>query len=400
LDDIGDLFVTMPTLSHTLVSDRHQLKLEPLTPPVRRLLGPGPSNAHPAVLDMVGRPPIGHMDPVYLHAMSELQEFLRYVWQTDNRLTLTVSGTGTAAMEATLVNVIEPGDTVLVAVAGYFSERLVDMASRLGAKVVRIDCSWGEAFSFEAIEQAFETHRPDIFAMVHAETSTGVCQPMDGIGELCHRYNCLSILDTVTSLGCIPVFLDEWGIDISYSCSQKGLSCLPGIAPVTFSPRAEEKIARRKTPVPNWYLDVKLLEQYWTGDHDYHHTAPVNMNLGLHEGLRLLANEGLEQSWERHRHNAERFWTGLEALGLRLLVPPDLRLTTLTTICIPEDIDGSAWKKHLLNNYGVQVGGGLGVLDGSVWRIGLMGYNSTMENVDLLLSLFESELPKVRGTRG
>lgn len=383
----------MQVLATTTVNNHRKLNLEPLTPPECRLLGPGPSNAHPAALKAVGRAPIGHMDPLYIRAMGELQDLLRYVWQTENRLTLTVSGTGTAAMEASLVNVIEPGDTVLVAVAGYFSERFVEMAQRLGANVVRIDAPWGQVFSFEEIEAAMETHRPQILAMVHAETSTGVCQPVEGIGELCRRYDCLSILDTVTSLGCMPVLLDEWGIDIAYSCSQKGLSCLPGIAPVTFNERAEEKIDRRKTPVPNWYLDVKLLERYWTGDHDYHHTAPVNMNIGLHEGLRLLANEGLEQSWERHRQNAERFWAGLEALGLELFVPADLRLTTLTTICVPDTIKCGDWKSHLLNNFGVQVGGGLGVLESSVWRIGLMGYNSTTENVDLLLGLFESEMP-------
>lgn len=390
--------MNIPTLSRPIISDRHKLLREPLIPPVRRLLGPGPSNAHPAVLEVVARPPIGHMDPVYLQAMAELQELLRYTWQTDNRLTLTVSGTGTAAMEATLANTIEPGDKVLVAVKGYFSERLVEMAERYGANVVRLDCPWGEAFSLEAIEQALDTHRPAIFAIVHAETSTGVCQPMTGIGELCRQYNCLSLLDTVTSLGCMPVFLDDWGIDIAYSCSQKGLSCLPGIAPVTFNDRAVAKIAQRQTPVGSWYLDVALLEQYWTGDHDYHHTAPVNMNLGLHEGLRLLAAEGLENSWERHRQNSERLCSGLEHLGLRLLVPPDLRLTTLTTVWIPEDVHGKTFTKHLLKTYGVQVGGGLGVLDGSVWRIGLMGYNSTVENVDLLLNLFESELPKFRGS--
>ncbi len=387
----------MKVLTHTTVSNRYKHNIEPITPPNCRLLGPGPSNAHPAVLAAVGRAPIGHMDPLYIQAMGELQNLLRYVWQTENRLTLTVSGTGTAAMEASLVNVIEPGDTVLVAVAGYFSERLVEMAQRLGANVQRIDCAWGQVFDLDTIETALKIHRPQVLAMVHAETSTGVYQPVEGIGELCRRYDCLSILDTVTSLGCMPVLLDEWGIDIAYSCSQKGLSCLPGIAPVTFNERAEAKMARRKTLVPNWYLDVKLLEQYWTGEHDYHHTAPVNMNLGLHEGLRLLANEGLEQSWARHRQNAERFWAGLEQLGLELFVPPALRLTTLTTICVPNNIACSAWKSHLLRNFGVQIGGGLGVLESSVWRVGLMGYNSTAENVDLLLNLFESELPTLLG---
>ena len=374
--------------------NRSEVLFEPLVPSLCRLLGPGPSNAHPSVLNVIGRPPIGHMDPLYFQAMEELQQLLRYVWQTQNRLTLTVSGTGSAAMEASLVNVIEPGDKVLVPVAGYFGERLVEMSERLGAEVVRIDCPWGEVFTLDTLEEAMETHRPDILALVHAETSTGVLQPVEDIGKLCRQYNCLSVLDTVTSLGCLPVLLDEWGIDIAYSCSQKGLSCLPGVAPVTFNERAEEKMSRRSSPVPNWYLDVNRLEQYWCGDHVYHHTAPTNLNFGLHEGLRLLSHEGLEQVWQRHRTNAERFWNGIEALGLKLFVPPERRLTSITTISVPTGISCQAFKKHLLKHFGVQIGGGLGVLESSVWRIGLMGCNSTTENIDLLLNLFESEMNK------
>jgi alanine-glyoxylate transaminase/serine-glyoxylate transaminase/serine-pyruvate transaminase len=322
-----------------------------------------------------------------------VQELLRYVWQTDNRLTLPMSGTGSAAMEATLANVVEPGDTVLVAVKGYFGHRLVDMAGRYRANVVTIEQPWGEAFSLAQIEEALTTHRPAVLAMVHAETSTGVCQPMEGIGDLCRRHNCLLLLDTVTSLGAVPLYLDAWGVDLAYSCSQKGLSCPPGLGPFTMGPRAQAKLEARTGPVPNWYLDVSLLTRYWGSDRTYHHTAPVNMNFGMREALRLLAEEGIENAWARHRQNAERLWSGLQRLGLEPHVREDLRLPTLTTVRIPEGIDGKAFALHLLNTHGIEIGGGLGALAGKVWRIGLMGYNSTPENVDRLLNLLETELP-------
>jgi alanine-glyoxylate transaminase/serine-glyoxylate transaminase/serine-pyruvate transaminase len=286
----------------------------------------------------------------------------------------------------------------LVAVMGYFGLRQADMAGRYGAEVIRIDRPWGEAFSLEELEAALITHKPAVLAMVHAETSTGVCQPMEGIGELCRRHDCLLLLDTVTSLGGVPLFLDEWQVDLAYSCSQKGLSCPPGLGPFSMGPRAEAKLNRRKGKVPNWYLDVSLLNQYWGTDRVYHHTAPVNMNFGMREALRLLADEGLEQAWARHRSSAERLWRGLERLGLRLHVPEHLRLATLTTVCIPAGVDGKAFCRHLLDSHGIEVGGGLGDLAGKVWRIGLMGYNSTPNNVDLLLNLLESELPRYRDT--
>jgi alanine-glyoxylate transaminase/serine-glyoxylate transaminase/serine-pyruvate transaminase len=378
------------------VNDAHRLGLAPIATPDRLLLGPGPSNAHPKVLEALSRTPIGHLDPLYIELMAEVQELLRYVWQTDNRLTLPMSGTGSAAMEATLANTIEPGDTVLVAVKGYFGLRLVDMAQRYRANVVTIERPWGEAFSLAELEEAVRTHRPAILAMVHAETSTGVCQPMDGIGDLCRSHDCLLLLDTVTSLGAVPLFLDAWKVDLAYSCSQKGLSCPPGLGPFSMGPRAEAKLAARTEKVPNWYLDVSLLNKYWGSDRTYHHTAPVNMNFGLREALRLLADEGLDNAWARHRRNAERLWQGLERLGLEPHVPEELRLPTLTTIRIPEGVDGKAFSLHLLNRFGIEVGGGLGALAGQVWRVGLMGYNSTPENVDRLLNLFESELPAFR----
>lgn len=232
--------------------------------------------------------------------------------------------------------------------------------------------------------------------MVHAETSTGVCQPMDGIGELCQKYNCLLLLDTVTSLGGVPLFLDEWKVDLAYSCSQKGLSCPPGLGPFTMSPRAEVKLLERTGKIPNWYLDVSLLNQYWGSDRVYHHTAPVNMNFGIREALRLLSEEGLENAWNRHRSNAEKLWAGLESLGIELHVSKELRLPTLTTVCIPDGVDGKAFALYLLNKHGIEIGGGLGKLAGKVWRIGLMGYNSTPKNVDKVLNLFESELPRFK----
>ena len=380
------------------LNQAHRRTLAPIATPDRLLLGPGPSNAHPTVLQALSRTPIGHLDPLYVELMGEVQELLRYTWQTDNRLTIPMSGTGSAAMEATLANTIEPGDKVLVAVKGYFGLRLVDMASRYRAEVVTIERPWGEAFSFDELEQALALHRPAILAIVHAETSTGICQPMDGVGDLCRKYDCLLLLDTVTSLGAVPLYLDDWKVDLAYSCSQKGLSCPPGLGPFTMGPRAEAKMMARAGKVPNWYLDVTLLNQYWGSDRVYHHTAPVNMNFGMREALRLLAEEGLEVSWSRHRSNAELLWAGLERIGLELHAPEHLRLPTLTTVRIPEGVDGKAFTLHLLNKHGIEVGGGLGALAGKVWRIGLMGYNSQPQNVERLLNLFETELPAFKGS--
>ena len=384
------------THPHPSVDSCHRSSIGPINTPDRLLLGPGPSNAHPTVLQALSRTPIGHLDPLYVELMGEVQELLRYAWQTDNRLTLPMSGTGSSAMEATLANTIEPGDTVLVAVKGYFGNRLLDMAGRYRANVQVIEKPWGEAFSLEEIEAGIKKYKPAILAMVHAETSTGICQPMEGIGDLCREHDCLLLLDTVTSLGGVPLYLDAWKVDLAYSCSQKGLSCPPGLGPFTMGPRAEAKLAARQDKVPNWYLDVSLLNQYWGSDRVYHHTAPVNMNFGMREALRLLAEEGLDNAWARHRRNAQALWTGLESLGLEMHVPEELRLPTLTTVRIPEDVDGKAFSSHLLNSHGIEVGGGLGVLAGKIWRIGLMGYNSTPENVDRLLNLFETELPRFR----
>jgi alanine-glyoxylate transaminase / serine-glyoxylate transaminase / serine-pyruvate transaminase len=367
------------------IQENQKLQLEPLKIPQRLLLGPGPSNAHPQVLQAMDNSPIGHLDPAFVTLMEEIQSLLRYIWQTENQLTLAVSGTGSAAMGAALANVTEPGDVVLVGVAGYFGNRLVDMAGRCRADVRTITQPWGEVFQLEELRNALSTHRPAILALVHAETSTGARQPLEGVGELCREFGCLLLVDTVTSLGCMPVFLDQWGVDIAYSASQKGLACPPGASPFTISSRALEKVARRKNKVENWYLDMTLLSRYWGSDRVYHHTAPINMYYALREALRLISEEGLATCWHRHQENAEYLWNCLEDVGLSLHVDREFRLPTLTTVCIPEGVDGKAIVQQLLMKYGVEIGEGLGELEGKVWRVGLMGFNSRKENVDTLI---------------
>jgi len=368
------------------INEAHRPHLSPLQVPERLLLGPGPSNADPTVIEAMNRQPIGHLDPAYLAMMDEVQELLRYTWQTSNLLTYPIAGTGSAAMEATLANGIEPGDTVLVAVKGYFGHRLVDMARRYGAEVHTITKPWGQAFTLEELTAALKTHEPAALAIVHAETSTGVRQPLEGLGSACHAQGCLLITDTVTSLGGVPIFLDDWEVDLAYSCGQKGLSCMPGISPYTMSSRAEEKLAKRQTPVANWYLDASLLRKYWGSDRVYHHTAPVNLTYALREALRLLAEEGLTARWQRHQKTAEYFWDGLADLGLTCHVDREFRLPTLTTVRVPEGVDAKAVSRTLLHDYSIEIGGGLGDLAGQVWRIGLMGYNSQPDKVDIVLN--------------
>ncbi|WP_413200776.1 alanine--glyoxylate aminotransferase family protein [Nostoc piscinale] len=371
-----------PTIS---INDSQRLQLKPLEIPSKLLLGPGPSNAHPTVLQAMNTTPLGHLDPDFLGLMNEIQSLLRYVWQTENPHTIAVSGTGSAAMEATIANAVEPGDVVLIGVTGYFGNRLVDMAGRYGADVRTITKPWGQVFSLEELRTAMETHRPTILALVHAETSTGARQPLDGVGELCREFGTLLLIDTVTSLGGVPIFLDEWGVDLAYSCSQKGLGCPPGASPFTMSPRAWEKLQRRSTKVANWYLDMTLLSKYWGSERVYHHTAPINLYYALREALRLVAEEGLANCWQRHQKNVEYLWDRLEEIGLSCHVEREYRLPTLTTVCIPEGVDGKTIARQLLTEHGIEVGGGLGELAGKVWRVGLMGFNSRKENVDRLI---------------
>ncbi len=368
------------------INNSQHLGLEPLNIPHRLLLGPGPANAHPEVLQAMNTTPVGHLDPAFLTVMDEIQSLLRYVWQTENSHTIAVSGTGTAAMEASLANSVEPGDVVLIGVAGYFGNRLVDMAGRYGADVRTITKPWGQVFNLEEISTAVATHKPTILALVHAETSTGARQPLEGVGELCRQYGTLLLVDTVTSLGGVPIFLDEWGVDLAYSCSQKGLGCSPGASPFTMSGRAMEKLHKRQSKVANWYLDMTLLGKYWGTDRTYHHTAPINLYYGLREALRLLAEEGLVNYWQRHQKNVEYLWEGLEDMGLKMHVEKEYRLPTLTTVCIPEGVNGKLVARQLLLEHHIEIGGGLGELAGKVWRVGLMGFNSRPESVDKLIA--------------
>ncbi len=378
---------TLPPISNT-----HQISTLQLDVPPRLLLGPGPSNAHPRVLQALGMRQVGHLDPAFIALMNEVQELLRYAWQTDNQLTIPVSGTGSAAMEASLANTVEAGDVVLVGVNGYFGERLCDMAARYGGDVRRLEKPWGEVFSLDELRAGLKTHRPAVLALVHAETSTGARQPLEGVAELCHEFNCLLLVDTVTSLGGVPLFLDEWGVDVAYSGSQKCLSCPPGISPLTLGERALEKLHRRKNKVPNWYLDMTMVSKYWGKERTYHHTAPINMNYAFREALRLVAEEGLEARWQRHQHNAELLWEGLAELGISCHVPREYRLPSLTTAVIPEGVDGKAVAVYLRKNYNIEIAAGLGQLGGKVWRIGLMGFNSRRENVALLLAALKDAL--------
>ena len=370
----------------------NSIELAPLVVPNRLLLGPGPCNANPLVLEAMSTNLLGHLDPAFLQIMDEIQSLLRYAWQTENSHTIAVSGTGTAAMEATIANSVEPGDVMLIGVAGYFGHRLVDMARRYGADVQTISQPWGQNFSLDELRVAMSTHRPKILGLVHAETSTGCRQPLEGVGELCREYDCLLLLDTVTSLGGVPIYLDDWGVDLAYSCSQKGLGCAPGASPFTMSARAMEKLLKRETKVPNWYLDMLLLGKYWGAERMYHHTAPINLYYGLREALRLISAEGIEHSWARHQQNVEYLWSSLESIDLKMHVEKQYRLPTLTTVCIPDGVDGKSVAKQLLLEHNIEIGGGLGELAGKVWRVGLMGYNSRTENVDRLIAALKQVL--------
>jgi alanine-glyoxylate transaminase/serine-glyoxylate transaminase/serine-pyruvate transaminase len=376
------------------INDTHRLKARGLDITARYLFGPGPSNAHPRILQAIGTKQVGHLDPQFLHLMDEIQELLRYAMQTDNTFTIPVSGTGSAAMEAAIANLIEPGDKFLVAVNGYFGNRMIDMATRYNAKVQRIDKPWGEIFQLDELEASLKKHRPAILGIVHAETSTGALQPLDKLGALCREYNCLLLVDAVTSLGGVPLFIDQWKIDACYSGSQKCLNCPPGIAPLTFNERAVNKLRNRKTRVANWYLDMSMLMNYWGGSRTYHHTAPINMNYALFEALRIVAEEGLDARWKQHQQVAEKLWEGLEDMGLKCWVAKEYRLPSLTTVTIPEGVNGKEVQRRLLDEFNIEIAGGLGELGGKVWRIGMMGYNAKEENVMMLLSALKMTLKK------
>ena len=360
--------------------------------PRRLLLGPGPSDADPRVLKSMAAPLLGHMDPKFVAIMNEVQEMLRQAFRTKNRLTLPISATGMAGMETCLVNLVEPGDKVLVFNAGYFSNRMVDVASRAGAEVREVKLPWGEVFSPERMRQEVDLFQPRVVGVVHAETSTGVLQPLDGLGDHCHKHGALLVADTVTSLGCVPLEVDAWGIDGVFSCSQKGLACPPGLSPLSFSEQALEKLHSRKSKVRSWYLDLSLITQYWNqgaGARSYHHTAPISANYAIHEGLRIVLQEGLEVRFARHRANHLALKAGLEALGLRYVAPEGHRLPQLNAVYLPAGVEDLPVRKRMLEEFGIEIGGGLGELAGKIWRIGLMGCNSRPDVVYICLATLE-----------
>ncbi len=371
----------------------HQINAPELSPPNRLLLGPGPSEVHPRVLRAMATPLVGHLDPYFLELMDRTQELLRWTFQTENELTIPVSGTGSAAMEAAVANSVEPGDGVLVLTNGYFGGRLADMAGRYGGDVREVHKPWGEIYSPAEVEQALQEKPAEVVGIVHAETSTGARQPLAEIANVVHEQGGLLIVDAVTSLGGLPLKTDDWDLDIVYSGSQKCLSCPPGIGPITFGERAVAKMSGRQSQVANWYLDLTMVQKYWGAERSYHHTAPISSNYAFYEGLRLVAEEGLEARWQRHEENARLLWQGLEDLGMEMHVPRERRLPSLTTVRIPEAVDGGEVRSKLLNEYNIEIAGGLGELGGQVWRIGLMGHSSQKENVKLLLAALEDVLP-------
>jgi alanine-glyoxylate transaminase / serine-glyoxylate transaminase / serine-pyruvate transaminase len=360
----------------------------------RCLLGPGPSNVHPRVLQALSYPLVGHLDPQFITLMNQVQDMLRYTFQTKNTLTIPISGTGSAGMEAAVCNFVEPGDPVLVCINGYFSERIADMAGRYGAQVARLERSWGEVFDLDEIKKALQKKPAKVVAIVHAETSTGAKQPLEGLADIVHEQGGLLLVDCVTSLGGIPLMIDDWGIDIAYSGTQKCLSVPPGLAPLTVNAKAQSVLEARKSKVANWYLDLTIVSKYWGETRTYHHTAPISMNYALHEGLKLIQEEGLENRWERHKTNAASLWEGLAELGLEMVMPIDYRLPTLTTVYIPDGIEDLPVRKALLENYNIEIAGGLGKFAGKAWRIGLMGYSSKQENILMLLSALKKIMGK------
>jgi len=363
-----------------------------LDPPLRLLMGPGPSNTHPRVLAALALPTIGHLDPYYLRVMNQMQELLRGLFRTSNPLTLAVSGTGSAGMEATVVNLIEPGDSMVVCVNGVFGGRMVDVAERAGAKVTRVERPWGEVFTPADLKDALASARPKVVGIVMAETSTGAWQPIEEISELVHEAGALLLVDTVTSLGGVDVRVDDWRIDAVYSGTQKCLGCPPGLAPVSFSPAAMEKIFARRTKVPSWYLDVTMLARYWGQERVYHHTAPINMTFGLYEALRLVHEEGLEACFARHRTNHEALRAGLAAIGIEYAAQEGHQLPMLNAVRVPEGVDDAAVRGALLSEFGIEIGAGLGDFKGKVWRIGLMGHTSRAGNVLVFLAALEQIL--------
>jgi alanine-glyoxylate transaminase/serine-glyoxylate transaminase/serine-pyruvate transaminase len=371
------------------------MHIRSFNPPVRTLMGPGPSDVHPRVLGALARPTIGHLDPAFIDMMDELKVLLQYTFQTENALTMPVSAPGSAGMETCFVNLVEPGDKVIVCQNGVFGGRMKENVERSGGIPVVVEAPWGEAINIDKVAEALQANTDaKIVAMVHAETSTGAQSDVMTLVQLAHAHNCLTIVDAVTSLGGTPVKVDEWQIDAVYSGSQKCLSCTPGLSPVSFNERALEKIRNRRTKVQSWFLDLNLVMGYWGSGakRAYHHTAPINALYALHEALVILKEEGLENAWARHRKNHLALRAGLEAMGLTFIVREADRLPQLNAVSIPAGIDDATVRSRLLKEYNLEIGAGLGALAGKVWRIGLMGYASRAENILLCIGALESVL--------
>ena len=364
-------------------------------PPQRTLMGPGPSDVSPRVLEAMARPTLGHLDPVFVGFMDELKGLLQYAFQTENPLTMPISGPGSVGMETCFVNLVEPGDTVIVCINGVFGTRMKENVVRCGADAVVVEDEWGRAVDPAKVEQTLKDHpEAKVLAFVHAETSTGARSDAETLVRLAHDHGCLAVVDAVTSLGGIPVQVDTWGVDAVYSGSQKCLSCTPGLSPVSFSPRAVEVIKERKTPVQSWFMDTNLVMGYWgtSQKRSYHHTAPINALYGLHEALVVLEEEGLENAWARHQKHHLALRVGFEAMGLGFAVPEAERLPQLNVVQVPDGVDEARVRGRLLEEYQLEVGAGLGALAGKVWRIGLMGHSCNLKNVLLCVGAFETIL--------
>ncbi len=353
-------------------------------PPIRTLLGPGPSPVHPRVLNALSLPVLGHLDPKFLEIMDQSMAMLREVFQSQNRLALPMSGTGSAGMETCFVNLIEPGDAVLIGVNGVFGTRMIDVAQRCGAQVDTVEAEWGKALDPQNFKDALAQKKYKLVALVHAETSTGVLQPLDDIAKLVHESGALLLVDAVTSLGGAAVRVDELGIDACYSGTQKCLGCPPGLSPVTLNDRALEVVRKRKTKVQSWYLDLSMIEKYWSNERVYHHTAPISMNYALHEALRIVIEEGLDAAWQRHKRVHDTFIQEMRKLELEPAVAESIRAPMINAMKIPEGADDAKVRQLLYNDFNIEIGAGLGPLKGKVWRVGLMGYGARQENIEIL----------------
>ena len=381
----------LPSVAMSFIAPR-------FAPPERILMGPGPSDVPKRVLSALAAPTLGHLDPEYLKIMDDVRDFLRQVFRTKNELTMAVSGTGSAGMEACVVNLLEPGDEAGVCVNGVFGGRMKDVMERTGATVHAIEAPWGETIEAAAVADLLSKHpKIKVFGIVHAETSTGAHQPLEEISKIVHDTGALFLVDAVTSLAGLPLDVDALKIDAIYSGTQKCLSCPPGLAPVSFSTAAMERIGARKTKVQSWYLDMSMLKSYWGQERVYHHTAPINMTYALRESLAMVLEEGLEARWQRHRQNHFALRAGLEAMGLKYI--PKNSLATLNAIHAPDGVDEAALRKRLLNEYGIEIGAGLGPFKGKAIRIGLMGASSSKRHVMLVLTALEEILGTSGGTR-